>query len=62
MHISLLYYYIHSVGLSANIGLEQELFLIPRNAYLRRPDLQLAGRTVIGKMPPRGQEMSDHCK
>eukprot|EP01038_Epipyxis_sp_PR26KG_P006842 gene6842-9366_t len=47
-------------GLSANIGLEQELFLIPRNAYLRRPDLQLAGRTVIGKMPPRGQEMSDH--
>ena len=47
-------------GLQANIGLEQEIFLIPRSAYLKRPDLQLAGRTVIGKFPARGQEMSDH--
>jgi glutamine synthetase len=46
----------------ANIGLEQEIFLIGREAYLRRPDLQLAGRTVVGRMPARGQEMSDHCK
>ena len=23
-------------------------------------DLQLSGRTVIGRLPPRGQEMSDH--
>jgi len=28
------------------IGLEQEIFLIPRDAYNQRPDLQLAGRTV----------------
>jgi len=47
-------------GLQANIGLEQEFFFVPRDAFLARPDLQLAGRTVIGKMPPRGQEMSDH--
>jgi glutamine synthetase len=47
-------------GLVTNIGLEQELFFIPRKDFLRRPDLQLAGRTVIGRMPPRGQEMSDH--
>jgi glutamine synthetase len=47
-------------GLQTNIGLEQEFFLIPREAYNRRPDLQLAGRTVIGKMPPRGQELGDH--
>lgn len=49
-------------SLTANIGLEQELFLVPRDAYNRRPDLQMAGRTVTGKMPPRGQELCDHCK
>lgn len=47
-------------GLQANIGLEQELFLIPRTAYNRRVDLQMSGRTVMGRMPPRGQELSDH--
>lgn len=47
-------------GVAANIGLEQEFFLVPRDAYTRRPDLQLAGRTVIGRLGPRGQEMSDH--
>lgn len=43
-----------------NIGLEQEFFLVPREAYLKRPDLQLSGRTVTGAFPARGQEMSDH--
>jgi len=47
-------------GMVNNIGLEQEIFLVPREAYYKRPDLQFAGRTVMGKMPPRGQEMSDH--
>eukprot|EP00240_Pyramimonas_obovata_P002432 CAMPEP_0118935940 /NCGR_PEP_ID=MMETSP1169-20130426/15916_1 /TAXON_ID=36882 /ORGANISM="Pyramimonas obovata, Strain CCMP722" /LENGTH=758 /DNA_ID=CAMNT_0006879023 /DNA_START=83 /DNA_END=2359 /DNA_ORIENTATION=- len=47
-------------GLVNNIGLEQELFLIPRECYFKRMDLQLTGRTVMGKMPPRGQEGSDH--
>lgn len=46
--------------IEAQIGLEQEIFLIPRDAYLRRPDLQMAGRTVLGRAPARGQEMSDH--
>ena len=49
-----------SSGLRTNIGLEQEIFLIPRDAYYKRPDLQLAGRTIIGKDAPRGQEMCDH--
>ena len=48
------------VGLKSNIGLEQEIFLIPRDQYLRRPDLQFSGRTVMGKIPPRDQEMCDH--
>jgi glutamine synthetase len=47
-------------GLVTNIGLEQEMFLIPRDQYYRRPDLQLTGRTVIGANAPRGQEMCDH--
>lgn len=49
-----------SSGIQANIGLEQEFFLVPRDAYYRRPDLQLTGRTIIGKNAPRGQEMCDH--
>lgn len=47
-------------GVKANIGLEQEIFLVPRDHYYRRPDLQFTGRTVMGKMPPRDQEMCDH--
>jgi len=43
-----------------NIGLEQEFFLVPRDAFYKRPDLQLTGRTVMGKLAPRGQEMCDH--
>jgi len=49
-----------STGVQANIGLEQEMFLIPREEYYRRPDLQLTGRTIMGKNAPRGQEMCDH--
>jgi len=53
----------HDVGSAsvyANIGLEQEIFLVPRHAFYRRPDLQFTGRTITGKIPARGQEMSDH--
>lgn len=49
-----------SSGIRTNIGLEQEIFLISREAYYKRPDLQFTGRTVIGKNAPRGQEMCDH--
>ena len=49
-----------SSGIQTNIGLEQEIFLVPREEYYRRPDLQLTGRTIIGKTAPRGQEMCDH--
>jgi glutamine synthetase len=49
-----------SSGLRTNIGLEQEIFLVPRDAYYKRPDLQMSGRTIIGKNAPRGQEMCDH--
>uniref|UniRef100_A0A7S2YKW1 GS catalytic domain-containing protein n=1 Tax=Entomoneis paludosa TaxID=265537 RepID=A0A7S2YKW1_9STRA len=49
-----------SSGIVTNIGLEQEIFLIEREDFYRRPDLQLTGRTLIGKDAPRGQEMCDH--
>jgi len=47
-------------SVAPNIGLEQEFFLVPRKEYYRRPDLQLAGRTILGKNAPRGQETCDH--
>jgi glutamine synthetase len=51
---------VKTAGLVNNIGLEQEFFLISREAYFKRPDLQFTGRTVMGRSPARGQEMSDH--
>lgn len=47
-------------GIQSNIGLEQEFFLVPRDAYAKRIDLQMTGRTVIGQDAPRGQELCDH--
>jgi hypothetical protein len=37
-----------TAGVRQNIGLEQEFFLVPREAYATRADLQLAGRTLLG--------------
>jgi glutamine synthetase len=47
-------------GLQSNIGLEQEIFLIPRDQYVQRLDLMMTGRTIMGADAPRGQEMCDH--
>jgi len=60
--LNLLKFKTHVKSVVVNIGLEQEFFFISREAFLKRPDLQLAGRTVLGRMPPRGQELCDHCK
>lgn len=40
-----------------NVGWEQEFFLIDREKYLARPDLVATGRTLLGALPLRGQEM-----
>jgi len=42
------------------VGPEQEYFLVDRAIYKKRPDLVLAGRTVFGSMPAKGQELEDH--
>ncbi len=40
-------------------GLEQEYFLIDHNFNFARPDLQIAGRSLFGAKPAKGQEFSD---
>ncbi len=42
------------------LGPEQEYFLIDRSHFALRPDLVMAGRTLIGAPPPRGQQLEDH--
>lgn len=44
----------------ANVGPEQEYFLIDKEVYLQRKDLLFTGRTLFGARPPKGQEMEDH--
>lgn len=44
----------------ATVGAEQEYFLIDRDAYEKRLDLKICGRTLFGARPPKGQEMDDH--
>ncbi len=51
---------INAERVTTTVGAEQEYFLVDKNFYNRRPDLILTGRTVIGAMPPKGQEMDDH--
>ncbi len=42
------------------LGAEQEYFLIDRDFYALRPDLMMAGRTLLGGSPPKGQQLEDH--
>lgn len=45
---------------SVNVGIEQEYFLVDKALYYARPDLVMAGRTVFGRGPARGQQLEDH--
>ncbi len=47
-------------SMNTTVGPEQEYFLVDRKLFDRRPDLVFCGRTLIGAMPPKGQEMNDH--
>lgn len=42
------------------LGCEQEFFLVDRALYAHRPDLRLTGRTLIGQVPPKHQQLEDH--
>ena len=41
-------------------GCEQEYFLIDKKFYTDRPDLVMCGRTLLGALPPKGQQLEDH--
>ena len=45
---------------TTSVGPEQEYFLITKEMYDQRKDLQFTGRTLFGAKPPKGQEMDDH--
>ncbi|NJN76854.1 MAG: glutamine synthetase type III [Synechococcaceae cyanobacterium RL_1_2] len=45
---------------NSSCGAEQEYFLVDASLANQRPDLLLAGRTLFGKSPAKGQEFDDH--
>lgn len=45
---------------NANLGWEQEYFLVDEALYQARPDLSLTGRTLMGHSSSKDQQLSDH--
>lgn len=43
-----------------SVGDEQEYFLIKKDAYRKRKDLVITGRTLFGAAPCKGQELEEH--
>lgn len=48
------------VTVQASVGCEQEYFLVDQTYYEQRPDLIMAGRTILGASSAKGQQMDDH--
>jgi len=44
----------------STVGTEQEVFIIDRDLYNKRPDLMITGRTLFGCKPPKGQDLAEH--
>ncbi len=44
----------------ATLGWEQEYFLIDKSLAAARPDISLAGRTLLGHSSAKGQQLDDH--
>ncbi len=47
-------------SVTTTVGPEQEYFLVEKETFQKRRDLVFTGRTLLGAMPPKGQEMEDH--
>jgi glutamine synthetase len=47
-------------SVQANLGWEQEYFLIDEALYMARPDLILTGRTLMGHSSSKDQQLDDH--
>lgn len=46
--------------ITPSLGVEQEYFVVDKALYTARPDLVMAGRSVFGHSPARGQQLDDH--
>lgn len=44
----------------ATLGVEQEYFLVDKALANSRPDIQMAGRMLLGHQPAKGQQLDDH--
>ena len=47
-------------SVQANLGWEQEYFLIDEALFMARPDLMLTGRTLMGHSSAKDQQLEDH--
>ncbi len=47
-------------SVNSSCGAEQEYFLVDANFACARPDLLMAGRTLFGRAPAKGQQFDDH--
>jgi glutamine synthetase len=54
------YFYPDVKKVRANLGWEQEYFLVDEGLYAARPDLLLTGRTLMGHDSAKNQQMDDH--
>ena len=54
------YFYPQVRKVQANLGWEQEYFLVDESLYSARPDLMLTGRTLMGHDSAKNQQMDDH--
>ena len=50
----------NATKVNATLGWEQEYFLIDDALANSRPDLILTGRTLLGHIPAKGQQLDDH--
>lgn len=46
--------------ITVNVGPEQEYFIITEKDFAQRPDLINCGRTLFGRRPVKGQQLSEH--
>lgn len=54
------YYDKAATKITATLGWEQEYFLIDEAMFYARPDLVHTGRTLLGAIPAKGQQLEDH--
>lgn len=48
------------ISVKANLGSEQEYFIVDEALYMARPDLVLTGRTLMGHSSSKDQQLADH--